>query len=404
MTDSASGSPQALDGLRVLDVSTIVAGPTISMVLGDFGADVIKLEHPKGDALRAFGYHKSGVPLCWKLINRNKRCITLNLSHLKGQELLKRLVCTADVLIENFRPGTMENWGLGWDVMSAINPRLVMVRVTGFGQTGPLSNRPGFGTVAEAMSGFAHINGDPKGPPMLPPVGLGDTIAAYYGVFATMFALYERDAKGSGKGQVIDLSIYEPMFSACGYQTTLFDQIGLIQQRLGNRSAANAPRGVYKTKDGQWVAMSAAAPSVTKRVLTLTGGPDVASDPRFQTADGRRKHNDELDDIVGSWIAERTLEEVLHAFDDAEAAAAAVYDIQQIMHDPHYAARNDVITVEDAELGPIRMQNAFPFLSRTPGRVRHAGPGLGVHNDNIYRDELGLDAAELTTLRNDGVI
>ena len=400
----ATEKPSALDGVRVLDVSTIVAGPTISMVLGDFGADVVKVEHPTGDSLRAFGYHKNGIPLCWKLLNRNKRCITLNLNHSEGQGLLKELVRDADVLVENFRPGTMERWGLGWDKLSAINPRLVMVRVTGFGQTGPLASQPGFGTVAEAMSGFAYINGDTNGPPMLPPVGLGDTIAAYHGVFATMFALYERDAKGSGLGQMIDLSIYEPMFSACGYQTTLFDQIGFVQQRLGNRSAANAPRGVYRTKDDKWVALSAAAPSVTRRVLMLTGGAEAADDPRFQTAEGRRKHNDELDKLVGDWIARRTLEDVLRAFDDAEAAAAAVFNIEQILHDPHYAARGDIVTVDDPELGQVRMQNAFPFLSRTPGRVRHAGPALGAHNEDVYGKELGIDQEKLARLHSDGVI
>jgi formyl-CoA transferase len=216
--------------------------------------------------------------------------------------------------------------------------------------------------------------------------------------------LYERDAKGSGNGQMIDLSIYEPMFSACGYQTTLFDQIGLVQQRLGNRSAANAPRGVYRTKDDKWVALSAAAPSVTRRVLLLTGGPEAADDPRFQTADGRRKHNDELDKLVGDWIAQRTLEDVLRAFDDAEAAAAAVFNIEQILHDAHYAARGDIVTVNDPELGQVRMQNAFPFLSRTPGCVRYAGPALGAHNEDVYGKELGIDQETLARLRRDGVI
>ena len=239
---------------------------------------------------------------------------------------------------------------------------------------------------------------------MLPPVGLGDTIAAHYGTFATMFALYDRDARGSGRGQMIDLSIYEPMFASIGYQTTLFDQLGIVQQRLGNRSAANAPRNCYKTADERWVALSAAAPSVTRRVLTLTGGTAVADDPRFQTAEGRRKHNDELDQIVGAWIGQRTLVEVLAQFEAAEAAIAPVYDIEQILADAQYKARNDVITVEDPELGPLRMQNVFPFMSRTPGQVRFSGPRLGEHNREIWCDEFGVPQETLDALRSEGVV
>jgi len=404
MTAAATPDGLPLRRVKVLDASSILAGPTLAMMLGDFGADVIKIEHPQGDGMRHFGYDKDGVPLFWKVVNRNKRCITLNLSKPEGQAILKDLVRDADVLIENFRPGTMERWGLGYDALAAVNPRLVMVRVSGFGQTGPLAPRPGFGTVAEAMSGFAFINGDPDGPPTLPPVGLGDTVAAHYGAFATLAALYERDAAGSGQGQVVDLSIYEPLFSACGYQTTLFDQLGVVQQRLGNKSAANAPRGVYKTRDGHWVALSAASASVTQRVLTLTGGPEAAADPRFQTARGRREHSDELDRLVGDWIAARTQEEVLDAFEQAQAVIGPVLDIAQIMSHPHFAARKDVIEIDDPELGTVKMQNVFPFLSRTPGRVRHTGGRLGEHNEAIYGDELGFSAERLARLREDGVI
>lgn len=404
MNSAATRDGLPLRRLKVLDASTILAGPTLAMMLGDFGADVIKIEHPEGDGMRHFGYDKDGVPLFWKVVNRNKRCVTLNFSKPGGQAILKDLVRDADVLIENFRPGTMERWGLGYEELAAVNPRLVMVRVSGFGQTGPLAPHPGFGTVAEAMSGFAFINGDPDGPPMLPPVGLGDTVAAHYGVYATMAALYERDAMGSGKGQVVDLSIYEPLFSACGYQTTLFDQTGVVQQRLGNKSAANAPRGVYRTRDGHWVALSAASASVTRRVLTLTGGPGVASDPRFQTGKGRREHSDELDRIVGDWIAARTQEEVLDAFEKAQAVVGPVLDISQIVSHPHFLARHDVIEIEDQDLGKVRMQNVFPFLSRTPGRVRHTGGGLGEHNDAVYGGELGIATEHLARLREDGII
>ncbi len=391
-----------LEGLRVIDAATLFAGPVIASLLGDFGADVIKVEHPSGDALRKTGHQKDGVPLWWKVVGRNKRCVTLDLK--SGGEIFKKLVAGTDVMIENFRPGTLEKWGLGWDVLSAINPRLVMVRVTGFGQTGPYRNKPGFGTLAEAMSGFAHITGMPDGPPTLPPFGLADGIAAHYGVFATMFALYERDAKGSGKGQFIDLSLYEPIFALLGYQPTLFDQLGVIQGRTGNRSINNAPRNAYQTKEGRWVALSASAPSIVERVLALTGGPQVAADPRFKTARDRVKQVEEIDGIVGGWIGRHTLAEVLQAFEKYEGAIAPVYDIAQILEDPHYLARRDVIDVPDEELGSVKMQNAFPFMSRTPGQVRHAGPKLGAHNADIFGQELGLTEVELGDLKARGII
>ena len=391
-----------LNGLRVIDAATLFAGPVIASLLGDFGAEIIKIEHPSGDALRKTGYQKDGVPLWWKVVGRNKRCITLNLK--SGGDIFKKLVSTADVLIENFRPGTLESWGLGWDVLSELNPRLVMVRVTGFGQNGPYANKPGFGTLAEAMSGFAHITGMPDGPPTLPPFGLADGIAAQYGAFATMFALYERDAKGSGMGQYIDLSLYEPIFALLGYQPTLYDQLGVVQNRTGNRSINNAPRNTYSTKDGRWVALSASAPSIVKRVLTLTGGEQVAADPRFQTAADRVKHIEEIDAIVGGWISRHTLDEVLKIFEEYEGAVALVYDIAQIFEDPHFKARNDLISVPDAELGTVKMQNAFPFMSRTPGQVRHAGQPLGYETKDILQDELGLSDDDIADLKKRGVI
>lgn len=407
---SADSLPLA--GLRVIDASSIFAGPIVATTLGDFGADVVKVEHPSGDSLRKIGYRKGEVPLWWKVVSRNKRCITLNFSKPRGQALMKRLVRDADVLVENFRPGTMERWGLGYEALSAINPRLVMVRVTGFGQSGPYKDRPGFGTGAEAMSGFAHITGEPDGPPTLPPFGLADGVAAYHGVFATMFALYERDARaggangarGSGRGQVVDLSIYEPLFSLLGYQPTLYDQLGVIQQRTGNRSLNNAPRNAYRTGDGRWVALSTAAPAIAMRVLRLCGGDAAADDPRFQTAQGRVKHIDEVDGIVARWIAARPLAEVIERFEAVEAAVAPVYDIAQIFEDPHYRARPSIVRVPDAELGSVMMQNVFPFLSRTPGRIAFAGPRLGEHNEEILCGELGVGRDELAALKSEGVI
>ena len=393
-----------LQGLRVIDAATVIAGPTIGMLMGDFGADVIKVEHPRGDVLRETGQKKDGVGLWFKMANRNKRCVTLNFSHEKGQALFKELVKTADVLIENFRTGTMEKWGLGWEDLKKINPRLVMVRVTGFGQTGPYKNRPGFGTIAEAFSGFASITGVPDGPPTLPNFGLADGVAAAYGTFAAMFALYHRDAQGSGEGQYIDLSIYEPLFQVMGPQPMEYDQLGVIQQRWGNRSKNNAPRNTYQSKDGHWVAISTNSPAIVTRVLTLCGGPEVAADPRFQTPQDRVKHIDEIDGIVAGWISRHDLKTVLDEFEKAEAAIGPAYTIDQIYQDPQYQARGDIIEIEDEDLGKLRMTNAFPFMSETPAQVRHPGQRKGQSNEEILCGELGVSKEELAKLKDEGVI
>ncbi len=365
-----------IEGLRVIDASTVIAGPTVGMLLGDFGADVIKVEHPQGDPLRETGYQKDGFGLWFKMANRNKRGITLNFNTARGQELFKTLILSADVVIENFRTGTMEKWGLGWEDLSNINPKLIMVRVTGFGQTGPYRNRPGFGTIAEAFSGFASVTGEADGPPTLPNFGLADGVAAAYGTFATMFALYHRDAKG-GNGQYIDLSIYEPLFQVLGPQPLQFDQLGIIQKRWGNRSKNNAPRNTYRTRDGHWVALSTNTPSIVNRVMTLCGGKKVSEDPRFQTPQDRVAHIEEIDGIVAAWIGRHDLQVVLEQFEKVEAAIGPAYDIGQIFQDPQYQARADIIEVLDEDLGPIKMTNAFPFMSETPAEIRHAGPRKG---------------------------
>jgi crotonobetainyl-CoA:carnitine CoA-transferase CaiB-like acyl-CoA transferase len=375
-----------LAGLKVIDCATVLAGPIAGMVFADFGADVIKIEHPQGDALRKMGHAKDGHGVWWKVTNRNKRGITLDLHDDDGKAAFLALAEQADVLVENFRTGTLEKWGLGWDVLSKLNPRLVMLRVTGFGQTGPYRYRPGYGTVAEAFSGFAHITGEPDGPPTLPPFGLADGVAAYHGVFAVMFAIYERDVQGSGKGQYIDLALYEPLFACLGAQVSTFDQLGIVQERRGNRSDNNVPRNAYKTKDGRWVALSTASPSIARRVMNLVGGEGTADDPRYATNIERVKRADEVDDMVATWIGARTLNEVLDAFEKVEAAIGPIYDAAQIVEDPQYKARESVTTVNDADLGPLKMQNVFPIMSRTPGRIRHAGPRIAEHQREVVRE------------------
>ncbi len=388
--------------MRVLDAATLFAGPLAATILADFGAEVIKIEHPKGDPVRYHGHQKDGVPLWWKLIGRNKKAVTLNLSKEEGQGILRRMVKKADVLIEGFRPGTLERWNLSPEALHTINPGLVLVRVTGFGQFGPYSGRPGFGTLAEAMSGFAAITGEPDGPPTLPPFGLADGIAALATASAIMFALEGR--RKTGRGQVVDMAIIEPILTILGPQPTWFDQLGLLQERRGNRSVNNAPRNTYRTLDGRWVAISTSSQNVAERVMRLVGHPEVIEEPWFASGAERAKHAEELDAMVGGWIAERDLEEVNDAFEKAQAAVAPIYDVRDIFADPQYQALDTLTRVEDDELGTVRMQNVLFRLSETPGSIRWAGRRLGADNAEVLGDLAGLDEAELARLADEGVL
>ncbi|MFD3441452.1 CaiB/BaiF CoA transferase family protein [Streptomyces sp. NPDC058685] len=402
MTPTPAPSPMPLQGLRVLDLATLFAGPLAATMLGDFGAEVIKVEHPtRPDPSRGHGAARNGVGLWWKLLGRNKRTITLDLSTSGGRETLLRLAATADVIVENFRPGTLEKWQLGWDELSAVNPRLVLTRVTGFGQFGPYSHRPGFGTLAEAMSGFASITGEPDGPPTLPPFGLADSIAALATSYAVMTALTARQV--TGRGQVVDMAIIEPILTVLGPQPLWYDQVGYVQTRTGNRSGNNAPRNTYRTADGHWVAVSTSAQSIAERVMTLVGRPDVIDEPWFTTGSGRAEHADILDDAVGGWIAERSRTETMEAFEKAEAAIAPIYDIRDVMEDPQYQALDSITEVPDPELGPLRMQNVLFRLSETPGAIRWAGRPHGADTDAVLT-ELGLTGADISALRTQGAL
>jgi crotonobetainyl-CoA:carnitine CoA-transferase CaiB-like acyl-CoA transferase len=394
---------QALQGIRVLDASTLFAGPLAATILGDFGAEVIKIEHPRGDPVRNHGYSKDGIPLWWKMLSRNKRTVTLNLSMAQGQSILEELVAGADVLIENFRPGTLERWNLSPRHLLEINPGLVMVRITGFGQFGPYSGRPGFGTLAESMSGFAQITGEPDGPPTLPPFGLADGITAQAAANAILMALYYRDARG-GSGQVLDLAIIEPILTILGPQPIVYDQLGIIQTRTGNRSVNNAPRNTYRTADGRWVAVSTSAQTIADRVMYLVGHPEVIDEDWFASGAGRAEHAELLDRYVGGWIAEHDLDDVTRKFEEAEAAVAPVYDISQIMEDPQFEALGSFVSVDDPDLGSVKMQNVMFRMSETPGRIQWAGRGLGEDNHNVYADELGMSDEQLKSLTEEGVL
>jgi crotonobetainyl-CoA:carnitine CoA-transferase CaiB-like acyl-CoA transferase len=392
----------ALSGVKVVDAGVLFAGPVIATLLSDFGADVIKVEHPKGDALRTLGWEKNGVSLWWAFVNRNKRCVSIDLGKTEGGKLLLELLKDADVFIESFRPGTLERWGLGPDVLHKANPRLVIVRTTGYGQTGPLSSRPGFGTIAEAMSGFAWVNGQPDGPPLLPPFAMGDGVAAMFGTFATMFALYHRDVHHA-PGQVIDLAIYEPLFWILGPQALVYDQLGIIPGRNGSSTEWTAPRNVYLTRDQKWLALSASSQSIAERVMVVVGHPEMVEKPWFADHSGRVAHQAELDQVIGAWIADRDATDVIAAFQEGQAAIGPVYSIADIFKDAQYRARDMLIKVTDPRLGPVTIQNVVPRLSLTPGKVRHLGMDLGAHTAEIFKG-LGHSSEELRALQESGVI
>ncbi len=382
-----------LEGIRVLDLSNFLAAPMAAMFLADFGAEVVKIERPGGgDEMRLWGNNKNGVGLYYKVINRNKKSVTLDLRTPFGRDAALRLARDADVVLENYRPGTLEKWGLGYDALSAANPGLVLVRVSGFGQTGPKSHRPGFGTLAEAYSGFAHINGEANGPPLLPGFGLADSTTGLMAAFLSMVALKGREANG-GRGQVVDLAIYEPLFMLLGPQVINFDQLGLVQQRNGSRLPFTAPRNTYRTRDGRWVSMAGSAQSIFVRVLAALEVPRLVDDPRFADNRARLVNAVALDVELQKAFERFDLDEILQRFDAAGGAVAPVNDVEQFISDPHIQARGNITTVEDAELGgPVRMQNVVGNLSATPGAVRWAGPRLGEHNREILIERLGLDA------------
>ena len=392
----------ALDGLTVIDVSTLFAGPMAAMHLGDMGAAVVKVEHPtRPDPARGHGPSKNGDNLWWKTLGRNKRTISLDLHTPGGRDALLRLAENADVLIENFRPGTLERWGLGYDILSERNPRIVVARVTGFGQKGPYRSRPGFGTLAEAMSGFAAMTGEPEGPPALPPFGLADGVASLATAYAIMVALHARER--SGVGQEIDVAIIEPILAMLGPQITRWDQLGTVQPRTGNRSVNNAPRNTYRTADGLWVAVSTSAQSIAERVMTLVGRPEFIHEPWFATGAGRAEHADELDEAVGAWIGRRPRAEVIEAFDHAQAAIAPIYDARDIVADPQFRALGTIHTIVDENLGELRMQGPLFRLSADEPVIAFTGRPPGADTDAVLA-ELGYTPDEIDALRTDGSV
>lgn len=395
MTPPAEGTDMPLKDVRVLDMSNFLAAPMLTMFLADFGAEVVKIERPgTGDEMRMWGNDKDGVGLYFKVINRNKKSVTADLRTPLGAEIAKGLAATADVVVENYRPGTLERWGLDYETLSADNPGLVLVRISGFGQTGPYRERPGFGTLAEGFAGYANITGEADGPPLLPGFGLADSTTGIMGAYLAMVALHARAANG-GRGQVIDLAIYEPLFTLIGPHVVDYDQLGLVQHRAGSRLPFTAPRNTFRTKDEEWVIIAGSAESTFRRICTALERTELLDDPRFLDNRLRLQHKEALDEALQDAIGRLTLDEILKRCEELDATVGTVYDVARAFSDPQYVARENIVAVADDELGSVRMQNVVGRLSDTPGRIERAGPRVGQHNRAILVDELGIDEQRL---------
>jgi crotonobetainyl-CoA:carnitine CoA-transferase CaiB-like acyl-CoA transferase len=395
------GAACPLDGIRVIDMSRLVSGNMVSLQLADFGAEVIKIEDPKrGDPLRA--WQTDGISVHWKVYSRNKKSVALRLREPRGRELFHDLVATSQVLVENFRPGTLEAIGLGPGVLHRRNPGLIILRISGWGQDGPYRDRPGFGTLVESMSGYASRTGFPDREPALPPTALADMVAGLYGAFAVMVALREVETKG-GAGQVIDLPLLDPLFSFIATEAAIYRLTGEVRERTGSRSETTSPRNVFRTKDGRYIGISASIQAMAERLFRAIGQDDMITDPRFRTNTDRVRNAKACEAPIAAFIAARTLAENMAIFEHAEVTAAPVYDIDQFMADPHVISRDILVDVPDAEMGRLPMHNIIPRLSETPGRLRRPAPRLGEHTAEIL-GALGLGPAEIEGLAREGII
>jgi crotonobetainyl-CoA:carnitine CoA-transferase CaiB-like acyl-CoA transferase len=393
-----------LKGLRIVDISTVVAGPFAAGLLGDYGAEIVKVEMPGvGDSLRALAPHKDGVPLWWKVTNRNKKGVTLDLRLPEGRDLFAKLVADADVLVENFRPGTLDGWGITRVWLQGLNPRLTILRVTGFGQDGPYAGRPGFARIFEAMSGFTQICGEEDGRPLHLGYPISDAVAGLFGALGILAALHDLAQHPERRGQEIDCSATEAMMRTLEFLAIEYDQLGAVRTRSGNRSQYAAPGNVYRTADDKWASIAASTQSIFVRLCAALDLKHLLEDPRFALNPARVKNYLELDAIVGGAIGKLTLAELREKLTRHEVGFSPIYDIADVFADPQFAARRAIVSVPDAELGSVRMQGVVPRFSETPGVVRHAGPAMGQHNEEVYGG-LGLSPAEIAALRARKVI
>jgi formyl-CoA transferase len=402
MVDGKVDGP--LTGLRVVELGSLLAGPFCAQILADFGAEVIKCEPPgRGDPMREWGQEKPhGRSLWWPIVARNKKSVTIDLRTKEGQELLRGLAANADVVVENFRPGTMERWGLGYDVLSEINPRLVMVRVSGYGQTGPYSSRAGYGSIGEAMGGLRYIVGDPSTPPSRVGISIGDSLAGLFGALGALMALRARDE--TGRGQVVDSAIYEAVLALMESLIPEYVLGGYVRERTGSILPNIAPSNVYPTLDGQMVLIAANQDTVFKRLATAMGREDLGTDERYATHSERGRRQEELDKIIAAWSATLDADKLMALLHEHAVPVGPLYRAAEMLEDEHFAAREAVVTLDHPELGEFPMQNVVPRLSETPGRLRWVGPHLGEHTDEVLRELLGLHASRLEALRASGII
>ncbi|MBM3348478.1 MAG: CoA transferase [Betaproteobacteria bacterium] len=394
---------QILSGIRVLELGQLIAGPFAAKTLADFGAEIIKVESPhEGDSLRKWRMLHEGTSVWWQAQSRNKQSICIDLRQPEGQDIVRRLVQEADVLIENFRPGTMEKWGMGWDALYALNPKLIMLRVSGYGQDGPRRDEPGFAAIAEATAGLRYLTGHPGQVPARAGLSLGDTIAGLHGALGVLLALYERDARG-GQGQMIDVALYEAVFNLTESLLPEYHVFGAIRQPAGGALPGIAPSNAYRCSDGQYVLIAANGDSLFKRLMELIGRADLANDPDLARNDGRVKRAEEIDQIIGEWSKQRTLEDILSALQSIAVPAGRIYTAKDIAEDPHYRARGVIETIESAEGLKVEMPGIIPKLSKNPGEIRHRAPTLGEHTESILK-QYGFTVEQIRTLKDAGVI
>jgi formyl-CoA transferase len=394
------GGPLA--GIRVVELGTLIAGPFCAKTLGDFGAEVIKVEPPgEGDPLRKWRKMRNGLSLWWHVQSRNKKSVTCDLRAPEGQEVVRRLARGAHILVENFRPGAMERWNLGWEALSRENPRLVMVRISGYGQTGPYASRPGFAAIAEAMGGFRHVNGFPDRPPARPNLSIGDTIASLHGALGAVMAL--REAERSGKGQVVDVALYEAVFNCTESLLPEYDGAGYVRERSGSALPGIAPSNLYPCKDGSYVLIAGNADSLFRRLMTAIGREDLRDDPALARNDGRAAQMARIDDAIGEWTSRRTQTQVLDEMQRAEVPAGRIYTAADIAADPHFAARGMIREVLASDGEPLKVPGVVPVLSETPGEIRAPAPKLGEHTDEVLRS-VGYSEAEISRLREKKVV
>lgn len=396
-----------LEGLRVLELGSLIAGPFATRIMAEFGAEVIKIERPDvADPLRSWRYvdSRTETSLWWPLQSRNKKLVTLNLKHEEGLDLAKQLAAASDIMVENFRPGGLEKLGLGWEDLHELNPRLIMVRVSGYGQTGPYRDHPGFANIGEAMGGIRYVTGEPGRPPVRTGISLGDSLASLYAVIGALMAVHDRDVRGSDEGQVVDVALYEAVFSFMESMVPEYDVADIVRERTGAALPGVAPSNSYLTSDGNYVAIGANSDAIFKRMVDVIGRPELGEDPRYATNADRAKHADKLDTLIEAWTEQHTVEEIQQALEEAEVPAAPIYSVSDILEDEQYQARDMIVEGDIEGIGPVKMPGLVPKLSATPGGIEWYGGSPGEHNEEVYGELLGLSSEELERLSGEGVI